>query len=236
MDQLIPIMGYAQTYEELTNKKAESGEFYNCFDVVPFQTYCQTGQPELGDKMMETDVLGWYQVKAELESNVTKPKEGDVYICGITSPYTRYKAQYVDYVMTWVEDGQEEKKIVRNYKNYQMLMRAKLEPEEGIYYSVGKELPMKLYGVVTSWEPVGTFISHCVKNMTQLLNKPTKSNPGEVAYLNGMLYFYDGETWNEIKVKEPMQNVYKHVYEKDGSCYQLREGSRAGTLEFYAPR
>lgn len=235
MDQLIPITGCAESYKELCNKIAEPGEFYNVFDQAPFVTYRKTEGVEIGDTQMETDICGWFKNKAELESNV-RIMEGEVYITGEIAPYTRWKAEYVDYVLTWVEDGEEEKKIIKKYKNFSWLMRSKPQPEEGIFYAVGGEVPFKVYGVVSSWEPVGSFISHVVEDMKQLQHKPEKSQPGEVAFMKGLFYFYNGKEWKQLEVHEPFESVGKHTYVKDGYKYRLREGQHFGTLEFYAPR
>ena len=235
MDQLIPITGYANSYQELCNKTAEPGEFYNVLDEKPFVTYCKEDSTEIGDTLMETDVIGWYKNKAELESN-ERVIEGEVFITGDASPFTRWKGAYVDRIATWVEDGQEEKKIVRKFKNQAMLTRSRVQPEEGVFYAVGSEAPYKVYGVVSAWTPVGSFISYIANSMTQLVNKPTKSSPGEVAYMNGLYYIYDGTGWNEIIVEEPIESVYKHTYAKNGVRYRLREGFKFGTLEFFAPR
>ncbi len=235
MDQLIPITGYAESYEELCNKIAEHGEYYNVLNPKPFMTYYKLESVELGDTMTTTDVIGWFKNKAELESNV-RIMEGEVYITGEYSPYTRWKAEYVDYVLTWVQDGEEEKKIVKKFKNVNWLTRSKLQPEEGIFYAVGGEVPYKVFGVVSSWEPVGSYISYVVKDINQLLHKPEKSNPGEIAFLNGLYYLYTGKEWKEIEIPEPFENTGKHTYIKDGKKYRLREGAQFGTLEFYAPR
>lgn len=241
MEQLIPITGYAKSYEELCNKVAMPGEYYNVIDGSPFMTYHKLDAAEIGDTLETTDVLGWYQVKAELESNVN-PNEGDVYIVGISAPYTRLKAQYVDYVMSWVEDGKEEKKIVKKYKNQAMLTRARLQPEEGIFYSVGSEAPYKVYGVVSQWEPVGVFISFVADKPEALNNIPVKNNPGEIAYVKGLYYLYTGEKkqgndgWTPIDIPEPIENIYKHVYKNKDERYKIREGVKLGTLELFSPR
>lgn len=242
MEQLIPITGYANTYKELCNKIAMPGEYYNVLEEKPFVTYYKEDSVEIGDTMQTTDVIGWYLNKAELESNV-RPMEGEVYITGSSAPYTRWKAQYVNYVMTFVEDGEEEKKILRKFKTLAMLTRAKVQPEEDVYYAVGHEAPYKVYGVVSSWTPVGSFISYIVDDIHQLYNKPSKSNPGEIAYMKGNYYLFKGkmadkeEGWVRIDIPEPMENIYSHVfYAKDGEQYKLREGQYGGTLEFYQPR
>ena len=236
MEQLIPITGYAETYKELCNKIAMPGEYYNVLDPKPFMTYVKLEGVEIGDTLDTTDILGWFPNKAELESNI-RPSEGEVYITGEYSPYTRWKAQYVDYIMTWVEDGEEEKKIVKRYKTLAVLSRSKeAQPEEGVFYAVGKEVPFAVYGVVSSWEPVGAYLSYVAKDMKQLINKPSKSQPGEIAFLDGLYYLYDGNGWNQIDIPEPIGNVNKHVYIANDEAYKLREGQHPGTLEFYQPR
>ena len=235
LDQLVPITGFAKSYKELCNKVAEPGEFYNCLEGDFFLTYVKVDQAEIGDTLMTTDILGWYPTKADLESNAQR-REGDVYIVGECAPYTRWKAQYVDYVLTWVEDGEEEKKIVKKYKNQAMLTRSGAVPEEGVYYAVGGELPYKVYGVVSRWDPVGSFISHIVDTMSQLKQKPVKSNYGEVAYLHGTYYVFTENGWEQIEILEPMEHVGKHTYVQNGNKYKLREGQAFGTLEFYSPR
>ena len=242
MEPLIPITGYAKTYEELCNKVAESGEYYNVLDGSPFMTYHKLNQTEIGPTGEESDVLGWYQVKAELESNVTKPKEGDVYLIGISAPYTRMKAQYVNYIMTWVDDGEEEKKIVKNYKTETGLNRSRVQPEEGIYYTVGEQAPYKVYGVVSTWEPVGVYISYCAPNIETFRMDRIKHNPGEIAFVNGIFYYFTGpqreghEGWKQIEIPEPMENIYKHVYKERNEPYKIREGIKLGTLELYSPK
>ena len=236
MEPLIPITGFAKTYDELCNKVAESGEYYNVLDESPFTTYHKLDGVEIGDTLKTTDIIGWFPNKAEMESNV-RPAEGEVYITGIAAPYQRWKYEYVDYVLTCIEDGEEELKIVKKYKNKTMLTRGGAVPEEGVYYAVGKEAPYAVYGVVSSWEPVGTFISWVARDIVQLKQKPIKSNPGEIAYIKGLYYLYDGSSWTQIDVPEPIENVGKHTYQvKNGDRYRLREGQYPGTLEYYQPR
>lgn len=234
MEQLIPITGYAKTYKELCNKVAQPGEYYNVLEEKPFITYHKLDSTEIGDVMQETDVCGWVKNKAELESSV-KPTEGDVWLTGEIAPYTRWKAQYINYVMNWVEDGEEDKKIVKKYKNYDMLRRAHLEPEEGVFYAVGKEAPFKLYGVISEWEPVGSFISYIANSVNALDISFTKGskNVGEVGYVKGMYYIYDGKHFVKIDIPEPIEQAYEHVFETRGEKYKIREGVKLGTLEFY---
>ena len=236
MNQLIPISGYANSYEELCTKVAVSGEFYNVLNEYPCMTYIKTDTTQIGDTLKTTDVLGWFENKAELESNA-KPNNGDIYITGMVAPYTRWKAVFENGKLArWEEDGEEEKKIIRNFKALNRLSAAHLEPEEGIYYSLGKEAPFKLYGVVSEWEPVGTFISYLHEDIDKLKHRPEKCNQGEIAYIQGIYYLYDGSGWVQLMIPEPIESVYKHTYVKGDHKYKLREGFAAGTLEFFEPR
>lgn len=230
-DNLIDITGYTDSYETLCTKDAMEGEFWNVFEDGFFRTYRKTGETEVGDLLQETDVLGWFQVKAELESSVTKPNDGDVYIVGISGPYTRWKAIVRGVDISWEEDGEEEKKIVKNYKDVQRLGTKSRSAEEGIYYSVGKKVPFKLFGLVSHWEPVGTFISN--------LNSKYASGKGEICYDKGLWYLHTGENnaWKQITFREPISNYTQHEYVgKDGTVCRIREGFTLGTLEFYTPR
>ena len=235
MERLIPISGFARTYKELCTKVAAAGEFYNVLDEYPFMTYLKTENMQIGDTLETTDVLGWFANKAELESNA-KPSNGDIYITGLAAPYTRWKAVFESGKPHWEEDGLEEKKILKNYRTTNRLGMAHLEPEEGVYYSVGKEAPFKLYGVISEWEPVGTFISFLHEDIDKLKHNPEKRNPGETACIQGIFYLYNGEEWEQIILPEPLRNVYKHSYTDGNHVYRLREGSALGTLEFYSPK
>lgn len=229
METLIDITGWAESYEKLCNKVAGEGEFYNVLEDGFFTTYRKTGDTEIGDTLETTDVLGWYRVKAELESSVPKPNDGDVYIVGLYPPYTRWKAEVRGVDIKWIEDGMEEKKIVKNFKNIQKTGGAKLHPEEGIYYSVGKELPYKVYGPISSWEPVGSFISHTDRLYAHAV--------GEVAYIKGIFYIHTEGGWVQLDFPEPIDNYGKHTYiTKGGTKHRIREGFTLGTLEFYTPR
>ena len=229
-DNLIDITGRADSYEKLCTKDAIEGEFWNVFEDGFFTTYRKTGDTEVGDLLQETDVLGWFQVKAELESNVTKPNDGDVYIVGLSEPYTRYKAVVRGVDKTWEEDGEEEKKIVKNFKDVQRLGTRSRTAEEGIYYSVGKKVPFKLFGLVSHWEPVGTFISNVETRYA--------SGKGEICYDKGLWYLHTGPSeWKQITFPEPISNYTQHEYVgKDGTVSRIREGFVIGTLEFYSPR
>ena len=230
MGNLIDITGYADSYETLCTKNAMEGEYWNVFEDGFFTTYRKTGETEVGDLLQETDVIGWFEQKAELESNVTKPKDGDVYIVGIMAPYTRWKAVVRGVDKSWEEDGEEEKKIVSHAKDVQRLGTKSKQPEEGIYYSVGKAVPFKLFGLVSHWEPVGSFIS-CV-------NTRYTSGVGEIAYDKGLWYLHDGSwSWKQITFQEPIANYGQHEYlTKEGTRIRIREGFTLGTLEFYTPR
>ena len=72
--------------------------------------------------------------------------------------------------------------------------------------------------------------------MSQLKQKPVKSNYGEVAYLHGTYYVFTENGWEQIEILEPMEHVGKHTYVQNGNKYKLREGQAFGTLEFYSPR
>ena len=229
MEPLIDITGWAESYEKLCNKVAGEGEFYNVLEDGFFTTYRKTGDTELGDTLETTDVLGWYKIKAELESNVTKPSDGDVYIVGLYAPYTRWKAEVRGIDIKWIEDGTEEKKILKNYKDIKRTGGKAIQPEEGIYYSVGKTAPYKVYGPISSWEPVGSFISQTTLYAHAI---------GEIAYVKGVFYLHAGpNNWVQLDFEQPIENYGKHTYvSKDGTRSKIREGFVLGTLEFYSPR
>ena len=231
---LIDISGYAESYEELCNKEAIEGEFYNVLDGNPFTTYRKTGGREFNSIMEKTDVLGWYQNKAELESNVRKPNDQDVYIVGLCAPYTRWKATVRGIDVNWDEDGAEEKKIVKNYKDKLGLMRSRNQPETDIYYSIGEQTPYDIYGATAEWEPVGSFISRTGDKLDRFNN--TKLIPGMVAFCFGIFYIYKEKGWEVIKIKEPMRNIKLHTYADKKNCYRIREGLKLGTLEIYSPK
>lgn len=236
MERLIDITGYANTYEELCNKQAGAGEFYNVLSPKPFMTYMKTNDSEIGDTLKETDICGWYSNKAELESNVTKPDHGDVYVTGSHAPYLRWKAEYEGGVVKWVEDGESDQRIERKFKNVAMLTRSRVLPEEGVFYAVGKTAPYKIYGVISAWEPIGAFISRMPETKTSMINNAEKKSEGEVAFLNGIFYMYIGGKWEMIQTPEPLENTTLHTYTDGKKNYRLREGQYAGTLEFFEPR
>lgn len=234
MEPLIDISGYAESYDELCTKVAYEGEYYNVLDGKPFTTYRNSGKTDIGYLFQETDVLGWYQNKAELLSYVTKPNDKDVYITGMSAPYTRWKATVRGVDISWAEDGTEEKKVLKNYKAITNLGKAHLEPKEDIYYSVGKEAPYRLYGTVSSWDEVGTFISCHGKNYMEL--GQYCKGVGHVGCIDGLLHIRKENGWEPLEVVEPISNYSKHVYaDKDRLC-KIREGFVLGTLEFYVPR
>lgn len=235
MDYLIDISGYAETYEELCNKKdTVEGEFYNVLDGNPFTTYVKTGTEELNPIEKQTDVVGWYKNKAELLSNVKKPNDQDVYITGDIAPYTRWKATVRGVDIKWEEDGQEELKIVKLYKTKTGLLRSHYQLDPEIYYSVGENAPYEIYGVLPAWEPIGTFISRTGNKLNEFAN--TKLTVGSVAFVRGLFYIYTENGWQSLEIKEPIDNVENHTYVVDGEKYRIREGLRLGTLEFYSPR
>lgn len=235
MEKLIDITGYAETYNDLCKMEAYPGEFYNVLEGFPFTTYRKTDETEISSLKEETDVIGWFPNFAELQSNVTKPKDNDVYIVGPDSPFTRKKAVVRGVEIHWEDDGEEEKKILRNYKSDAAIMRQKLEPEEGIYYSVGKEAPFTLYGLCSSWEACGSYISLTAKNKSNL-NWMT-ANPGEIAFTDGLFWLYTYErSWQILNIIEPIENVSKHAYLAKDKIYRLREGKLGGTLEWFEPR
>jgi len=235
MDYLIDISGYADSYEELCNKKGTvEGEFWNVLDGNPFTTYVKTGSEELNSIEKQTDVLGWYKNTAELFSNVRKPNDQDVYITGEFAPYTRWKATVRGVDIKWDEDGSEELKIIKNYKTKTGMMRSRptLDPEE--FYSIGENAPFEIYGVLPAWEAIGTFISRTANKLAELNN--TKLTLGTVAFIHGIFYLYTENGWKVLEIKEPIDNVDKHVYVVNDKKYKIREGMHLGTLEFYAPR
>lgn len=228
MENLIDISGWADSYASLCNKDAMEGEFYNVLEDGFFSTYRKTGDTEIGDTNETTDVVGWYQVFAQLKSAVPKPNDGDVYIVGMASPYTRYKAIVRGVDVNWVEDGEEEKRIVRNYKRYTP-RKDKQTIREGEFFSVGNQPPYHIYGLVSEWEYVGHIISN-----TKLYGKFL----GEVAFYNGMFYIHSAPGhWDQLNFPEPIENYTKHTYvTKDGTKCRIREGFTLGTLEFYTPK
>ena len=235
MEKLIDISGYANTYAELCRKDAIPGEFYNCLEGYPFATYQKTDETEINYINETTDIIGWYENKAELESNVKKPKDNDVYIIGFAAPYTRYKAVVKDTDIKWVEDGEEEKKILKNYKTNNVFVKKQVEPEEGIYYSVGKEAPFQIYGLVSYWEECGFYISLTAKSKNSL--NTMRAYPGEFAFAEGQFWLYTSDnSWKPMEIVEPIENVSKHAYLAKDKIYRLREGKFGGTLEWFEPR
>ena len=235
MDYLVDITGYAETYEELcNNSKAMEGEFWNVLDGNPFTTYVKTAGEEFNPINKQTDVIGWFSHKAELESNVKKPNDQDVYLVGLYEPYTRWKATVRGVDIKWEEDGVEELKIVKNYKTKLSLTRSRNLPEEGVYYSIGEKAPYEVYGPTAAWEPVGAFISRCGNKLFEFSN--TKLSVGMVAFIHGLFYIFTEDGWKQLEIKEPIDNVDAHTYVIDDKKYKIREGMHLGSLEFYAPR
>ena len=234
MNSLIEITGYAETYEELCNKEAMTGEFWNVLDGNPFTTYQKTDGDEFNPIEKQTDVLGWYKNKAELLSDVRKPNDNDVYITGISAPYTRWKATVRGIDIEWKEDGEEELKIVKNYKTKVGLTRARTPLEEGIFYSIGEQAPFEIYGVTKSWEAVGTIISRTGDKLPEFRN--TKLAVGMVAFIHGVFYLYTESGWKEMEVVEPFSNIGKHTYTDGSQKYKIREGMKLGTLEVFSPK
>ena len=236
MNYLVDISGYAETYEELCNKKGTfEGEFYNVLEGNPFTTYVKTGTEELNSIEKQTDVIGWYKNKAELLSNVKKPNDKDVYITGISAPYTRWKAVVRGIDINWEEDGTEELKILKNYKTKVGLLRSKPVLDIETFYSVGEKAPYEIYGVLPAWDAIGSFISRTGNKLNEFNN--TKLSVGIVAFVRGLFYIYTENGWKPIEIKEPLENYQHHTYiSKDGTNVKIREGFTLGTLEFYAPR
>ena len=235
MEKLIDITGYAETYADLCKMDAFPGEFYNVLDELPFATYRKTDETEITSLKEETDVIGWFPNIAELESNVTKPKDNDVYIVGSDSPYTRKKAVVRGVEIHWEDDGEEEKKILKNYKTNNVFVKHQVEPEEGVYYSVGKQAPFELYGLSSAWENCGAFISLTAKNKSNLNWK--SANPGEIAYTDGLFWLYTNDRkWLPLEIVEPLENYGKHAYKDKDKVYRLREARQSGMLEWFEPR
>lgn len=232
---LIDITGYAESYEELCNKEAEEGSFYNVLDGNPFTTYRKTAGREFNSIQEKTDVLGWYQNTAELHSYVKKPNDQDVYITGMIAPYTRWKATVRGVDISWAEDGTEDRKIVKNYKTEIGLRRARNSMDDDeIFYSVGEQAPFEIYGVTAEWEPQGAYISRTGKSVHEFAN--TGLLPGMVAFCHGIFYLYTDNGWRELEIREPIENAKKHTYILGNNKYKIREGFKLGTLEFYSPR
>ena len=234
LDNLVDISGYAESYEDLCKKTAFVGEYFNVLNEKPFMTYRKSEQTEYGTLLETTDVHGWYENKFELESNVLKPNDEDIYITGLSEPYTRWKAVVHGIDVEWVEDGTEDKKILKQFQSQKAFARCKLIPESGIYYAIGKTAPFELYGEISSWEPVGMFISYCVNTLFEINRLSPKI--GEVAYCQGLFYIYTEDRWKPIEIIEPMENVSKHSYKYKDSVYKIREGVKLGTLEYFSPR
>lgn len=236
MEKLIDISGFVEKEEDLVKVDAVEGEFYNVLSPAPFRTYRKSGDTEIGNLQQETDIIAWFENKADLESNVRKPNDGDVYITGSSEPYTRWKAAVRGININWEEDGLSEIKVIRRFASERMLNSAHPEPSAEEYYSVGKSAPFALYGAKSAWECVGAFLSHCSDNFRNNLIDGFRI--GEVAFGNGLFYLYTDTGWQPIKIVEPFENYQKHIYKDMHSdrTYSIREGFKLGTLEFYEPK
>ncbi len=235
MEKLIGISGYAETEKDLTKVKAEEGEFYNVLSPYP-STYIKTGRTEFGDLLEKTDIIGWFENKAELESVVTKPNNGDIYITGMAAPYSRWKAVVRGTAVLWEEDGESEIKIVRKFNSAKQFNSAGLDDDPENYYSIGKTAPFALYGAKSTWECVGLFISHSGGDFQK--NYYEGFNIGEIGCSGGLFYIYTEEGWKDLKIIEPFDNYKKHIYKDkyNDRHYSIREGFKIGTLEFFTPK
>ena len=236
MEKLIDSSGYVEKEEDLTNIEALEGEFYNVLAPAPFMTYRKTSESEIGNLQQTTDIIGWFENTAELESNVRKPNDRDVYITGTAAPYTRWKAVVRGVDIKWENDGESEIKVIRRFASERMLNSARLVPETDEYYSVGKAAPFALYGVKQAWECVGAFLSHCGDDFEK--NYREGFRIGEIAFGKGMFYLYTDEGWQPMKIIEPFENYKRHIYKDQNSdrTYSIREGFKIGTLEFFEPK
>ena len=236
MEKLIDISGFVEKEEDLLFIDAYEGEFYNVLSPKPFTTYRKTGDLEIKYLQKTTDIIGWFENKAELESNIKNPNDKDIYITGIIAPYTRWKARIFKNELTWEENGESDIKIIRRFASPQMLALAKLEPEEENYYSVGKTAPFQLYGAAPYWECIGMYISHIGDNFREFKRNGFKD--GETAYNQGLFYIYNNHEWKEIRIIEPFENYKKHIYKdlQNDRNIAIREGFKLGTLEFFEPK
>ena len=236
MEKLIDISGYVEKEEDLTHIEALEGEFYNVLSPAPFMTYRKTGNSEIGNLQKTTDIIAWFENSAELESNVRKPNDKDIYITGMSAPYTRWKAVVRGNDVKWEKDGESDIKVVRRFASERMLNTSNPEPDNEKYFSVGKTAPFELYGVKPSWERIGAFISHCGDDFEK--NYREGFRIGEIGFGKGMFYLYTDEGWQPMKIIEPFENFKKHIYkyQNSGRNYSIREGFKLGTLEFYEPK
>ena len=235
MEKLIEISGYVENKDDLVRIHADEGTYYNIL-YPTLATYRKTSQIEIGDLLTTTDILGWFETKAELESYVTKPNQGDVYVTGTEAPYTRWKAS-VGTESTWYEDGQSEYKIVKKYPYEKTLLNCNYTPDPEECYAIGRNAPFELYGAKPSWERVGLVISHCGKDFQRNYNFGFKI--GELGFEDGLFYLYTKKGWINLKIIEPFTNYMKHIFRdkfKTERLYAIREGVKLGTLEFYEPK
>lgn len=236
MNKLIDISGCVEREEDLMNIQAVPGEFYNVLNPAPFLTFRKTEDSDLADLQLETDIIGWFENKAELLSNVPSPNIGDVYITGSSAPFTRWKANILNTETEWFEDGESDIKILKKFLSPKLIAKSQPELDPDIYYSVGKAAPYKVFGTISSWECIGMYISHYGEDFQK--NYYEGFRIGEVAYSNGMFYLYSKDGWNEIKIIEPFENFKKHIYKDhyNDRKYSIREGFKLGTLEFFEPK
>lgn len=236
MEKLIDISGYVEKEEDLVKIDALEGEFYNVLFPAPFRTWRKTGDTEIGSLQMTTDIIAWFENTAELESNVRKPNDKDVYITGSCAPYTRWKAVVRGIDIKWEKDGETDIKVERKFASERMLNMARLVPEPDVYYSVGKTAPFELFGVKPAWECVGSFLSHCGDDFEK--NYRDGFRIGEIGFGKGMFHLYTEEGWQPIKIIEPFENFSKHIFKDPVSdrLYSIREGFKLGTLEFFTPK
>lgn len=236
MEKLIDISGYVEKEEDLVKIEAVEGQFYNVLSPAPFRTWRKTGDTEIGSLQKTTDIIAWFANKAELESNVRKPNDKDVYITGPSAPYTRWKAIVRGIDIKWEEDGESDIKVERKFASERMLNMARLVPEGDVYYSVGKTAPFELYGVKPAWECVGAFLSHCGDDFDRYYREGFSI--GEIGFGKGLFHLYTEEGWQPMKIIEPFENFQKHIYKDQNSdrLYSIREGFKLGTLEFFTPK
>ncbi len=238
MEKLIDISGYVAKEEDLTKTPASEGEFYNVLFPAPFMTYRKTSESEIGDLQETTDIIGWFENKAELDSNVRKPNNNDVYITGVSELYTRWKAVVSDNGINWIEDGESNIKVLKKYASARSLRNAYLELDldSENFYSVGKTAPYALYGTKSTWECVGAILSHVGNDFDKYYREGFRI--GEIAFGRGLFWIYKENGWEELKIIEPFENYKKHLYKdkENDRLYSIREGWKLGTLEFYTPK
>ena len=237
MEKLIKISGFVNSEIDLLKIDADEGDYYNVLSPAPFMTYKKTNDPEICNLMQTTDIIGWFENFAELESYITKPNYGDIYITDDTAPFTRWKCNInTEGKYEWIEDGKSDIKILRKFTSEKLLNNANLIPEPELFYSVGKKAPYNLYGTVKSWEPVGMYISLIGDNFQKI--QYLGFSIGEIAFIDGLLWLFTKDGWKELDYIEPLENYKKHIYheKKSNRIYKIREGFKLGTLEFFTPK